>query len=435
MLPTNSLAPKLRITFISHYFFPEGNAPASRVHEMCKRWVRDGHDVTVITGAPNAPAGKVYAGYRNRLVTHERVDGINVVRVWTFVAANKGTFRRILNYLSFMVSATIAGLLTRRPDVLIATSPQFFCGFAGLLVRELRQVPFVLEIRDIWPESIAAVGAVSRRPVLRVLEWLERLMYRGANHIVTVGEGYKAQLLERDVPIDSISIVTNGVDPDVYLPGAEDRCDQLRKLYRLNGQFLCGYVGTIGMACGLEVVLRAGAILKAKGRSDIAIILVGDGAMLEELASRAKQLDLDNIRFTGQVAKQEVPAHLQMLDACLVHLKRQDLFRYVLPSKIFEAAAMEKPIVLGVEGCAAELVQKAGAGIMIEPENAGQLVAALEQLAGNREQARHFGESGRRYVMQHFDRDQLADDYMRILEQTVHGRAAAKEPKIEGGFT
>lgn len=423
---------RLRITFISHYFFPEGNAPASRVHEMCKRWVRDGHDVTVITGAPNAPAGRVYDGYRNRAVTHEEVDGIKVVRVWTYIAANKGTFRRILNYLSFMLSATLAGLLTRRPDVLIATSPQFFCGLAGLMVAECRQVPFVLEIRDIWPESIAAVGAVSKRPVLRVLEWLERLMYRRASHIVTVGQGYKTQLLERGVPEESISIITNGVDPDVYMPAAGDPVNPLRAKYGLNGQFLCGYVGTIGMACGLDVVLRAGELLKAKGRDDVAIILVGDGAVREDLESRAKQLGLINIIFAGQVGKHEVPAHLQMLDACLVHLRRQDLFRYVLPSKIFEAAAMEKPIVLGVAGYAAELIEKAGAGVTFEPENAEQLVAALEQLAANGEQARRFGESGRRYVMQHFDRDQLSKDYLFIIERTMHGGAGVKKSNNKG---
>lgn len=392
---------------------------------MCKRWVRQGHRVTVITGTPNAPEGKVYKGYRNRLVQRETIEGIEIIRLWTFIAANRGKIRRILNYLSYLCVATLAGAFIRRPDVLIATSPQFFCGIAGQLIKSFRRVPFVLEIRDIWPESISAVGAIKAKPIIRLLERMELGMYESADHIVTVGEGYREQLIDRNVPAEKISVVTNGVDKELFVQQTENHV--VRGRHNLNGEFVCGYVGTLGMASGLEVVLKAATMLKEKGRNDICFMLVGDGAIRKALEAEAKAKGLDNIRFTGRREKSEVPAYLAALDVCLVHLRRKDLFRYVLPSKIFEAAAMSKPIVLGVEGHAAELVKNAEAGILIEPDNAEELTAAVEQLAGDREASNRFGAAGRAYVMRHFDRDRLSDDYLSILERVGYGEAIIKK--------
>ncbi len=405
------------ILFLSHYFPPEGNAPASRVYEICKRWVRAGHRVTVITSVPNHPNGVVYPGYRNRLFQSENVGGVHVMRVWTYLAANKGTVRRIANYLSYMASATLAGILASRPDVLIATSPQFFCGWAGTLVSTLRRIPFILEIRDIWPESISAVGAMKTGLLLRALECLEHSMYQSAKHIVTVGDGYKKLLCDRGVPAGKISVVTNGVDRELFVPVARD--EGLRERHGLGGSHVCAYVGTIGMACGLEVVIRAGQILREKGRRDISFLLVGDGAVREKLEAQARQAELGNVAFAGRQDKSLMPVYLASVDSCLVHLRRQDLFKSVLPSKLFEAAAMGKPVVLGVEGCAAELLNRAGGGITIEPDNAEQLVAAVEKLADDPVMAKRLGAAGRAYVLERFDRDDLSAEYLRIIRETT----------------
>ena len=419
----------MRILYLTHYFPPEGNAPASRVHEMSKRWAREGHEVTVITCAPNAPAGGLYPGYRNRLVQRERVDGIDVVRVWTYLAANKGTVLRIANYLSFMLTGSIAGLLVRRPDVVIATSPQFFCGWAGVLVRWFRRLPFILEIRDIWPESVTAVGAMQNRRLVTLLETLETRMYAAATHIVTVGEGYKAKLVERGVRPEQISVVTNGVDTDVYYPREADA--DLVARHRLTGRFVCAYVGTIGMACGLDVVLRAGRMLKAKGRDDIRFLLVGDGASREQLAEQVRLEGLDNVLLVGRQPKEKVPSYLSIANACLVHLKKRDLFATVLPSKIFEAAAMGKPIVLGVVGHAAEVVRRAGAGICIEPENEGELVEAVERLADDRALGHSLGEAGRQHVLRYYNRDTLAQEYLEVIHR-VCGLGETPVPAVSG---
>ena len=410
----------MRILFLTHYFHPEGNAPATRVTEMTRRWVARGHDVTVITGAPNVPDGVVYPGYRNRLVQRETHDGVRVVRVWTYLAPNKGTARRILNYVSYMLSATLAGLFVRRPDVVIATSPQFFCGWAGVLVSRARRRPFVLEVRDLWPESIEAVGAMRSRRLLRVLEWLELRMYAAAAKIVTVGEGYRVKLLERGVPAARIEVVPNGVDLAAFLAGADGT--KVRERYGVGDRFVCAYIGTIGMGCGLEVVLRAARRLRAEGRRDLLFLLVGDGAVREELEASARAEDLSPwVMFTGRQPKSDMPAFLAATDACLVHLTRTKLFETVLPSKIFEAAAMRKPIVLGVAGFAADLVSGAGAGICIEPENETELLAAVDRLAGDRGLAHRLGDAGYERIATRYSYDRLAAEYAELLERDLAG--------------
>ena len=405
----------MRILFFSHYFPPEGNAPASRTYENARLWVRAGHDVTVVTCAPNVPNGVVYPGYKNKLRQEERVDGIRVVRVWTYIAANEGFLRRILNYVSYMVSACFFSLFLKRPDIIIATSPQFFCGWAGVIASRLRRVPFLLEIRDIWPESIQAVGAMKKGRGVRFLEWMELKLYAAARHIVTVGEGYRQRLMEKGVEEKKISVIMNGVNKEMFSPREPDLA--LKAKWGLEGKFVCSYVGTIGMACALDVTLRAGAILKERNRDNIVFLLVGDGASRKNLEEEAGRRGLGNVIFTGRQDKSMIPAFLSITDACLVHLRKTDLFTTVMPSKIFEAAGMARPILMGVGGFAADLVREAGAGICIEPENERQMVEALERMADDPALCRSMGQSGHDYIVARFDREKLAMDYIALIER------------------
>lgn len=401
------------ILFFSHYFPPEGNAPASRTYENCKRWVRRGHKVTVITCVPNVPDGVVYDGYKNKLYQSENIDGIHVIRVWTYIAANKGTIRRIINYVSYMFGAVLVSLFIKKPNLIIATSPQSFCGWAGVIVSRLRRIPFMLEIRDIWPESIVAVGALRNKRLLRILEWLQMKMYIAAKHIVTVGIGYKTKLIEKGIQADDISVITNGFDDEIFHPRQPD--EKIRQHYNINHNFICSYIGTIGMACGLDVVIRAAKLLKNRQRNDIQFLLIGGGAVRTQLQQQALEKNLDGIVFIGRQDKHLIPGFLSITDACLVHLKKADLFKTVLPSKIFEATAMAKPIILGVEGFAAEFLKQANAGICIEPENAEQLAQAAERLADNPQLCQSLGQAGREYVMKHYNRDNLANEYLDII--------------------
>ncbi|MCR4414327.1 MAG: glycosyltransferase family 4 protein, partial [Thermoguttaceae bacterium] len=401
--------------FFSHYFPPEVNAPATRTYEHCVRWAKAGHDVTVVTCVPNCPDGVVYPGYRNRLRRQvEFVDGVRVVRVWTYLAANAGTVRRIANYLSYMLSAVWTALWLPRPDVVVATSPQFFCGWAGLIVQWLKRVPFVLEIRDIWPESIETVGAIRNRPILRFLQWMERRMYLAADHIVAVGQGYRDKIVEKADVADRISVITNGVDLRFFVPGEPD--PRFLHMWDLEDKFVCSYVGTIGMAHGLEVVLGAARLLKAKGRDDIRFCLVGDGAMRQRLEDQARRDGLERlVIFTGRQPKEEIPPILASSGACLIHLKQCELFGTVLPSKIFETMAMGRPIILGVNGEARQIVLEAGSGVLMEPDSAESLVEAVERLADDPGQAAQAGLRARQYVAEKYNRDCLAEQYLELL--------------------
>ena len=409
----------MRILVFSHYYYPEGNAPASRMSAVCSHWASQGHDVEVITCAPNVPNGVVYEGYANRLLQFETLEDVRVTRVWTYLSANRGTVRRILNFLSYMLAATFVSWFRRRPDVVVATSPQFFCGWAGYLASRMRirRVPFVLEIRDLWPDSIVAVGAMRNKGLLRLLYRLERWLYAGSDHIVTVGEGYWEDLVDKGVPCEKLSIVPNGVDRGIFWP--REPTDMLAR-FGMQDRFTCAYVGTIGMAAGLEVVIEAAEQLRDLGRNDISFLLVGDGAERERLERIAQEKGLDNLTFTGRLPKEKMPEVLAATDVCLVHLRKVDLFKRVMPSKIFEIAAMKRPIILGIAGHAAKFLKAANAGVCIEPENARELVDAVCALTSDPAACRAYGQSGHDYVVENYDRAILADKYVNILDELVH---------------
>ena len=403
----------MKILFLTHYFPPEGNAPASRTFENCRRWVAAGHEVTVVTGVPNVPAGVVYEGYSNKLWQREEIEGVDVVRLWTYIAANKGTAKRIANYVSYLITSLNAGLILPRPDVIISTSPQFFCGLSGMLVGRTRGLKRVLEIRDIWPESITAVGAMRQNPALRALEYVERFMYRSADLVVTVGRGYRDKLIERGVAPERIEVVTNGADLSLFQPGPAD--PQLRQRLGLGERFTVAYVGTIGMAAGLQVAVRAAQKLRDEGDDSIRILLVGDGAERQDLLQAAE--DLPALLLPGRMAKAEIPALLRSVDGCFIHLRDTPLFKTVLPSKLFEAFAMEKPVILGVDGDARAILEAAEAGLYMQPEREDELIAHIRALQNDAKLCATMGANGRVAVEQTFNRDALAHDYLQILER------------------
>ena len=416
----------MRILFFTHYYPPEVNAPASRTSEHCRIWAKAGHDVTVVTCAPNHPKGVLYPGYRNRLFQTETVDGVKVVRVWTHLAPNEGFLRRILNYVSYMVTATLAAPRLARPDIVISTSPQFFCGLTGYAAKILRGVPWVLEIRDIWPESIVTVGAMRKGRVIRALEWLEAFAYRRADRIVAVTDSFVPHIAERGRDSSKIAVIKNGVDLRFFRRGEDAAA--VKRRFGFEGRFVAAYVGTHGMAHGLDAMLEAAASLRDDRR--FGFLLVGDGAERARLVERARSMNLTNLHIAGQLPKSEMPAIWAATDVSMILLRKSDTFTKVLPSKMFEAMAMECPIVLGVEGEAKALLEEAGAGIAIEPENAAELAASVVRLAEDQELRERLGRQGAAYVREHYDRSKLAARYLDLLEATAIDveRASAPQP-------
>jgi glycosyltransferase involved in cell wall biosynthesis len=383
------------------------NAPASRLSEHARVWREAGHEVTVVTCAPNHPAGQLYPGYRNRLWQEEAVDGIRVIRLWTYLAANEGFLPRIANYLSYLFSLLFWMWRLPPADVVMSTSPQFFCGLAGWFLKR-RKRPWVLEIRDLWPESIVTVGAMKRGAVIRAIEKVEAFAYRKADLVVSVTDGFVPHIRARRAR-GPIAVIKNGVDLSHFAsdPAA---ADAFRAEHGLTGKFVASYVGTHGMAHGLQAVIAAAERLR--DRDDIAFLMVGGGAEREPIKAMRDAKDLTNIVMLGQLPKTAMPAVWGASDAALVLLKRVDTFKTVIPSKMFEAMALGVPMILGVEGEAKTLMEEAGAGVAITPEDDAQLAAAILRLADDRAIGRQIGASAQAFVRAQFDRQKLAHAYL-----------------------
>lgn len=409
----------MHILFLTDNFPPEVNAPASRTFEHCREWVKAGHEVTVITCAPNFPTGRVFEGYRNRLFARETMEGVNVLRVWSYITANEGFLRRTIDYMSFMLAATPASLGVRRPDVVIATSPQFFTACAGFLTGFLRRTPFIFELRDLWPESIRAVGAMKESPILDWLEGLELFLYRRADAIVSVTNAFKENLADRGVETSKIHVVTNGVDLSRFQPSKKD--EALVETLGLRGKFVAGYIGTHGLAHALETLLDAARLLQEQGQLDIHLIFLGDGASKATLRARASELRLRNVTFIDSVPKDQVVRYWSLLDASIIHLRKTDLFKTVIPSKLFECMAMGIPILHGVEGESAELVSREDVGMLFDPEDPLSLCSGIHTLVGDRELLARFKRNGPIAAVR-YDRRSLAQEMLRHLETVVTRR-------------
>jgi glycosyltransferase involved in cell wall biosynthesis len=373
----------MHILFLTDNFPPEVNAPASRTFEHCREWAKAGHDVTVMTCAPNFPKGEVYPGYRNKLWQSERMDGIRVIRIWTYITANQGFIRRVLDYQSFMAMAVLTSPFVRGVDLVIGTSPQFFTVCAAYIVSRLKRIPFVFELRDIWPESIEAVGAMNNSLAIRLLEKLELFLYRQAACIVAVTHSFKHNLVTRGIEPAKIRVITNGVDISRFHPQPKD--SELVARLGLTGKFVAGYIGTHGMAHGLETILDAANLLQQQLGGDLfRFIFLGDGACKSALQEKAKAMGLTNVIFIESVPKGEVVKFWSLLDVSIIHLKRTDLFTKVIPSKLFECMGMGIPVLHGVAGESAEIVESEGVGLVFEPENALKLCEGLRTLHRDR---------------------------------------------------
>ncbi len=405
----------MHILFLTDNFPPEVNAPAGRTFEHCREWVKAGHIVTVITCFPNFPDGKVFKEYRNRLIEMETMAGIRVIRVWSYITANKGFLKRILDYASFMFSAAAASCLVNKPDMAIGTSPQFFTVCAAYIAGRVRHIPFVFELRDLWPESIKAVGAMKQSILLGMLEKLELFLYGKASRIVSVTRSFKENLVKRGIDAGKIGVVTNGADMSHFRPGPKDR--ELERKYGLEGKFVAGYVGTHGMAHGLETILQAAGQIKNFDDADaFRFILLGNGAKKQELIELARTMSLDNLIFIDSVPKDQVVRYWSLLDASIIHLRKARLFTSVIPSKLFECMATGIPILHGVAGESAEIVRNENVGLVFEPENAHELCQALIELRSNKP----LYDSLRANCLEaakNYDRSDLASRMLAILQE------------------
>ena len=414
----------MKILYVSQYFPPEIGAPAVRVSEMSAHWRAWGEDVRVLTGFPNHPEGRIHPGYRaafRRGAATEMFRGVQVYRTWLYPAANKGIFRRSTNYASFMLSAIARGSRLRfQPDVVIGTSPQLLCAAAAARLARRFRARFVLEVRDLWPESLEAVGVCSPGSMpYRVLDRIASRLYRSAWKIVVVTEAFRDALVGRGVAATKIEVVKNGVDTSFFHPDAPPSrwvCAQ----ESLRGKFIVSYIGTHGLAHALETVLDAAALLREE--KQIHFLLVGGGARLDDLKRRQTQLGLDNVSFVGPRPWADIPSYLSASGLSIIHLARNPVFRTVIPSKMFEVMAAGRAIVLGVEGEARAILEDADAGWAVEPESPRAMRDAVLALYRDPERRKGLGRNGRDYVCRTSSYRARARDYLTVLQSEPGGR-------------
>jgi glycosyltransferase involved in cell wall biosynthesis len=409
----------VKILYLSQYFPPEMGAPSARASELAYHWSRAGHQVSVLTGFPNHPTGVVPAEWRlrlRRLVYHERIGEVDVFRTWLWPLPNRKSHERMRNYASFCVSAALRGLTLPRPDVIIATSPQLLVGLSGWWLSFARQIPFIFEVRDLWPESLAAVGVGSEDSLLHhSLSAVAKFLYERADSIVVVSPAFKDRLIEDwRVPAERIAVVENGVETETFSPSAIVD-DTVRKQLGLEGKFVASYIGTMGNAHGLETLLDAASrLLQSNPR--VVFLLIGEGAEKQRLKASAQSRALTNVQFLDQQPREKIPAFILASDTCLVLLKKTDVFKTVIPTKMLEFMSCSRPVILGVEGQARQIVEEAGAGLAIEPENHVALVQAINLLEKDPYKARAMGQKGREYIIERLSRSRTAERYIRILQ-------------------
>lgn len=410
----------MKILFFTENFPPETNAAATRVFERAAYWAKWGHDVTVITCQPNFPSGRLFDGYENRYAT-ESMQGIRVVRVKTYIASNRGVGRRILDFLSFMVTGYLAARREPRPDVVVSTSPQFFAAVAAWWFAKRRGLRYVFELGDLWPASITAVGAMKANIGLRLIEMLELKMYRDADSVVALTDSFKRNLVSRGIPAGKIAVVINGVDLPRYAPRPRDPA-LAAELGIGADDFVVGYVGTHGMAHALDNVLDAAERLA--DTPNVVFLFAGPGAERERLVAEAARRGLSNVKFLAPQPKDRVPAVWSLCNVALVHLKDTPVFAEVIPSKIFEAMGMGLPVLFaGPEGDGSAIVAKRGAGIVVAPEEPAALADAVRALATDPAHTRALAAASHAAAPFH-SREAQATHMMAVMDAVVAGNGA-----------
>jgi glycosyltransferase involved in cell wall biosynthesis len=402
----------MKILFITDNFAPEVNAPATRTYEHVKEWIKDKDiEVTIITCAPNFPHGKVYEGYKNKLYQKEYIDGIEVIRVWSYITSNSGFVKRVLDYISFGIMAFMVGLF-KKHDLIIATSPQFFTTWAAWGLSKIKRKPWIFELRDLWPESIKTVGAMKQGKVIDILEKIELGLYKSCNKVVAVTDAFKTNLINRGIDANKIEVVTNGSNVELF--STREKNQELLKSLGLENKFIIGYIGTHGMAHSLDFIVTS--ISKIEDEA-IHFLFIGDGAMKEKVLEIANDLKVKNATFLNPIKKEEVPEYLNICDVSLAPLKKEDNFKTVIPSKIFEASAMLKPTLLGVEGQAQEIIETHNAGLCFEPENEKDFLEKIYILKNDKEKYKEL-QKGCEELAIEYDRKKLAEKMLKIIKST-----------------
>ena len=396
----------LSILFITPYYPPEMGAPQARISDLAVRLVRRGHNVTVLTGFPNYPTGVIPPEYRRKWFMREENKGVKIIRTWIYPASNTRLYWRLVNYLSYVVSSIVSSFRCDKADVLYVESPPLFDGIAGYIISRMKRAPYLFNVADLWPDFAVELGLVKNSVFLKLAYWMEAFFYKKAFYVASVTKGLIERLhREKNIPTDKLVLLMNGADLKMFHPDISG--SEIRKKLNIRDKFVAGYIGNIGHWQGLETVIDAAAMLA--NNHEYHFLLIGDGARKKDIEKYIACKKLNNVTLLPVQPREDIPAYWAAVDCALIPLRKVACAEQALPVKIFEALAMEKPVILGIGGEARDLVLDAQAGVAVEPENPGSFAEAVVRLAGDKSVKESMGFNGRKYVEQHFDRDKLAE--------------------------
>jgi glycosyltransferase involved in cell wall biosynthesis len=409
----------VRIAYFCQYFVPESAAPAARVSELAHSWTDAGHQVTVITGLPNHPTGVVPDDYRRVVFRRERLLNVDVWRNWLYATPNEGFVKKTLSHLSFMLSTLILSVpRLRGHDVMIVSSPSFFVVITVCLAHWFWRIPYIFEVRDLWPGVFVELGVLRNRLLIRALERLEMFLYRRADRVVVVTEAFRDILVARGLSPASVSVVTNGVNVSLFQPSDDGRTS-IRREHDLHASFIVLYIGAHGISQGLGSILEVAERLA--GHSTVRFVFVGAGAQKASLVAQAEKLGLTNVRFLPSQPRERVPDWYGAADVVLVPLRNIPMFETFIPSKMFEILACARPVVASVRGESRRIFERSRGALVADPEDVGAIAAAILRLEQEPALRTELGQNGRRFVLAEYDRRVLAERYLGILTEVRGG--------------
>ncbi|NQT25788.1 glycosyltransferase family 4 protein [candidate division KSB1 bacterium] len=412
---------RLNILFITQYFSPEIGAGAIRSHELSKYWVKFGDHVEVLTGFPNYPTGKLYPGYFQRALRiwdNEKIDGIQVIRTPIYPTAYKNSFRRIFNYISFLVSASFSGVFIKKPDIVVATSPPLLVGLVGYWISLCKRIPLVFDVRDLWPESLVVANDAYKGSIFYlILDKISGRLYRGCKRLVVVTDGFKAELISKDEMLQSkLCVIKNGVDPEVFKPVLN--YEERKTEYGFMDKFIVSYFGTIGISHGVEELLLV-AEMVLDSNPQIHFLIAGEGALREKLISLKEEKRLFNVDIWRNQPRETMPLLLSISNVSVVSHVNAPIFDTFIPSKMFEGMACERPILAALKGEAAKIITESDSGLVVERGNPAAMKEAILQLYHDPSKCNEMGRRGRDFVLKYFSREILAKQYRDILMDVI----------------
>jgi glycosyltransferase involved in cell wall biosynthesis len=406
----------VKILILTQYFPPEVGAPQNRLYELAVRLKQKGADISVLTAMPNYPQMEIHKEYKGKFLFYEELGGLKVYRSWIYVTKSKSIIPRLINYLSFVKTSFWSGWFRLgKFDYILCESPPLFLGISAYALCKIKGAKLIFNVSDLWPESAEKLGIVTNRFFLSLAYRLEKFLYRKSAIVTGQTQGIVKDISRR-FPKTITYWLPNGADLDYFKP--EDIKTEWRAKNNFSEtDFILLYAGILGHAQGLEVIIQAAEILKEK--KEIKFVLLGSGPEKEKLTSLAKDKKLSNVHFADTISKKSMPEVIKACNAAIIPLRKLDLFKGAIPSKIFEALAMKKPILLGVDGEAKELfIDEGKCGLFFQPENAKDLSDQILKLVADKDLVTFLGERGRKYVDQKFNRDKIAEDFWSFLTTT-----------------